>query len=934
MQGNERDLFQSITKNEKEVRKKERTMSVENITKIKSKNGITLIALVISIIVMLILAGVSLNATIGDNGIITQAQNATYMQSIAVLEEYFNNYYVEHYEEMNSGENKITELLNNSESSSWIYSPRRNGYGSCDYVLDENGKAYYIINKANLPEELQKNLKDGNTLNKTYSDFIKLEDLYGITSDLKVYYCKNENNILGISKQELDNDDPTRIVFSENNNWAKRLNNGNEMTAEDIKKVNRITLTGNISNEDMKELYNFYSLKSINIVDAKIDSLDGIENANRIEEINIENSTIGNYSKLKNLKNIATINLKKMQQEQVEKFFTENFEAEWNNLQILNIKNCTNLTNLEFLEGMTEGTKKAVKIFDCSNSKIESLKGIENYVNIESFTCDSTNIKDLKELKNMNNLKEVYASYCHNLGNNEVYDLALENNGKNKDLDSLASLEGKKLKRLSLRNAYNLKWISYIKEISNLQQLFLDADEKIVMDDMVLIKDIVINISNQNKTIPSKYLALFNTEKAIDYTNRNLEDSSAEIASLKNNKEVEKLSLYGCSKLTNERLNEILSTNSNLKVLQLYGLSNLTSIEFVKNMPNLVELDLRGTNVTDLSLLENLTINKKISLKTLAIDNENIELNTIQAVISNCLNESQKGFFDNLTSGILITNYNLLKKINTCTEITNFLATGYNYILNIDANENKFIDFSNCQNLVNISIGYPNFSIKVPRSCKNYAQNATTYLPDITEAENLKYILLSITTVTQDGLNKLFENAKILNNLESINISSYSSEMFNSLEVLNNFSDNNVVKHINLGNYDYNYYNLKSLSGIEKLKKLETIDFDKTGISSLDGLENLVNLRSIVIKNSSITDIAAITNLKKLEILDLNNNALYDNFYKNVGNETIKYNTLQILKDLNKNGKLLKINLEKNVGLINKEQLIKDGNKWSDDSKW
>ena len=33
------------------------------------------------------------------------------------------------------------------------------------------------------------------------------------------------------------------------------------MTAEDIKKVNRITLTGNISNEDMKELYNFYSLK-------------------------------------------------------------------------------------------------------------------------------------------------------------------------------------------------------------------------------------------------------------------------------------------------------------------------------------------------------------------------------------------------------------------------------------------------------------------------------------------------------------------------------------------------------------------------------------------------------------------------------------------------------------------------------------------------
>ena len=42
----------------------------------KSNKGITLIALVISIIVMLILAGVSLNATIGENGIVTKAQNA------------------------------------------------------------------------------------------------------------------------------------------------------------------------------------------------------------------------------------------------------------------------------------------------------------------------------------------------------------------------------------------------------------------------------------------------------------------------------------------------------------------------------------------------------------------------------------------------------------------------------------------------------------------------------------------------------------------------------------------------------------------------------------------------------------------------------------------------------------------------------------------
>ena len=45
----------------------------------KQKNkqtGITLIALVVTIIVLIILAGVSISMVVGDNGIITQAQRA------------------------------------------------------------------------------------------------------------------------------------------------------------------------------------------------------------------------------------------------------------------------------------------------------------------------------------------------------------------------------------------------------------------------------------------------------------------------------------------------------------------------------------------------------------------------------------------------------------------------------------------------------------------------------------------------------------------------------------------------------------------------------------------------------------------------------------------------------------------------------------------
>ena len=51
------------------------------------QSGITLVALVVSIIVLLILAGVSINAMVGNNGIITQAQNAVLKNRAAIAKE-------------------------------------------------------------------------------------------------------------------------------------------------------------------------------------------------------------------------------------------------------------------------------------------------------------------------------------------------------------------------------------------------------------------------------------------------------------------------------------------------------------------------------------------------------------------------------------------------------------------------------------------------------------------------------------------------------------------------------------------------------------------------------------------------------------------------------------------------------------------------------
>lgn len=56
---------------------------------IKSENGITIVALVITIIVMLLLAGVTLNYTL-NNGILTKAVSAKFESEVAAVIEKWN----------------------------------------------------------------------------------------------------------------------------------------------------------------------------------------------------------------------------------------------------------------------------------------------------------------------------------------------------------------------------------------------------------------------------------------------------------------------------------------------------------------------------------------------------------------------------------------------------------------------------------------------------------------------------------------------------------------------------------------------------------------------------------------------------------------------------------------------------------------------------
>ncbi len=77
--------------------------------KTKEIRGITLISLVITIVVLLILAGVSINIVVGDNGIITKAKESVSLTKESEAKEIMNRTVLEFY--LSNDSNTLEEFL-------------------------------------------------------------------------------------------------------------------------------------------------------------------------------------------------------------------------------------------------------------------------------------------------------------------------------------------------------------------------------------------------------------------------------------------------------------------------------------------------------------------------------------------------------------------------------------------------------------------------------------------------------------------------------------------------------------------------------------------------------------------------------------------------------------------------------------------------------
>ena len=113
--------------------------------KTKEMKGITLVALVITIVVLLILAGVSINLVLGNNGIIKKAKEAAEATKRASAEEEMNRLVLEY--QLASNDETLESFLQEKVTEGRIDGVTDNGDGTITITKKVDGKDYTITVK-------------------------------------------------------------------------------------------------------------------------------------------------------------------------------------------------------------------------------------------------------------------------------------------------------------------------------------------------------------------------------------------------------------------------------------------------------------------------------------------------------------------------------------------------------------------------------------------------------------------------------------------------------------------------------------------------------------------------------------------------------------------------------------------------------------------
>ena len=606
----------------------------------EKQKGITLIALVITIIVLLILAGVSIAMLTGDNGILMQASDSKIETAVGTVKEQLK---LLQGEKIIQGEKVTPEiLLAEGKVRRTVQLGENDKYYMC-YALKENS----IEGMQGLGKGILTNLKD----------------VFLIDDELNVKYIASNGKEFGDEIKEKILEDETEIKFVSKafSEYISKISGitESEMKFKWMKNQTHLSLY-NMDLNNLEDLIFFPNLTSIEMGNMNLESFSGIENCSKLKMFQIVDIKAKDYGALSLLKKLETVYV----QGPVNLIDIVNNIKELESLQNLTIYSAQ-LENFDLLREL-----KSIDTLTTLNlgvNKIKDINFLKDFKNLTSLNLSRNLITDITPLKSLTKLRTL------NLTTNNI-----------KDITSLA--ENKELMYLHLkgnsqiegdRNKYSEEGIKALDEIGKILE------------------------RNGNISLDSNQLGLFNNYKSIDLsyqslTNLELVDGFIHLVSLNLNSN--KLTLE------DKRSQEILSNMINLEFLYLQSnpLIDISAINNLKNLKILYIEGNDNVNLAQIEdIISNLS-NLRLSTEALkTIKNCNSEkINKLRIDYSSNVTEiPDLSKFNNLQVLSMIS----LTKVKDFSNISN-IASLKNLSLSGNNLHGRMPDFLNLKNLEILSL--------------------------------------------------------------------------------------------------------------------------------------------------------------------------------------------------------------------------------------
>ena len=596
-----------------------------------------------------------------------------------MLEEFLNEEYLEiaandMIENNVTGEITPIELLESSnDTKKYFYIPSEEGIGGLRYIVNSDGNAIYLIKKSGLPDEIRKQLNGGEAGDKTYQSYVNMIDVYGVTSDLHVYYCTGGiDSIKGVDVANLDNDNPLRTVIGDTDPEFSSLasfdkDSDGKISSTEVRGITNLTIDNSSSSSNLNFLYKLPSLESLIIRDKNLTNLDGIQNCPYLTSVYFRSCTCSDYSKLGFLQNILVkLYFYNIDDNELNTICNNELgiaSFDFNELLYFGIfgneftpitydiwsssflssysggRASKSITTTEPLSNFSNVTKQTIKYLWLNNNKISSLSGLIDFNNVYSLRAETNYITNLSGLEKMKNL--AYLNVANNyLGKNEIYNGSTEISEQYSDTDALHFIsELNKLYYIRISENTNLKYVKYLKNCTGLRVFYGYSVTNLV--DAYELK--TIKAQCNPFYLDQKYeLDLLDSEttKSLDLHGKKLTVSN--LTSIKECTKIYRLNLRGTSyvdingnalseSVINTNLEECLNSLTLMQYLDLRNINSLTTINFTKKMPELRQMLLTGTKVADLAPLDSCT-----KLNSLLIDYSTSSSTLTASTIKRC----------------------------------------------------------------------------------------------------------------------------------------------------------------------------------------------------------------------------------------------------------------------------------------------------------